>query len=48
MELVFHDNIDQVQSNYNVALNVMDRVHKNLTNKGKYNEYVDQFKSFEN
>ena len=33
VELVYHDNIDQVQSNNNVALNVMDRVHKKLVSK---------------
>ena len=34
-------------SNANVALNVMDRVQKNLNNKELYDEYVDQFKNFE-
>ena len=47
VELVFHDNIDKVQSNAGIALNVADRVYKNLSNKGLYNEYVDQFKTFE-
>ena len=47
VELVYHDNIDQVQSNYNVAINVMDRVHKKLSSQNSYDEYVDQFKNFE-
>ena len=47
VELVYHDNIEQVSSNANVALNVMDRVQKNLNNKELYDEYVDQFKNFE-
>ena len=47
VELVFHDNIDQVQSNAGVSLNVADRVYKDLTSKGKYDEYLDQFKTFE-
>ena len=47
VELVYHDNIDQVQSNYNVALNVMDRVHKKLVSKNQYDEYLNQFKGFE-
>ena len=36
-----------MQSNAGIALNVADRVYKNLSNKGLYNEYVDQFKTFE-
>ena len=48
VELVYHDNIDKVQSNYNVALNVMDRVYKKLSSKNQYDEYVEQFKNFEN
>ena len=48
VELVYHDNIDKVQSNYNVALNVMDRVHKTLSNQNQYDEYLGQFKQFEN
>ena len=48
VELVYHDNINKVQSNYNVALNVMDRIHKKLSSQNLYDEYLNQFKQFEN
>ena len=47
VELVFPDNIEQVQSNAGVAINVADRVYKNLSSKGQYDDYVNIFKAFE-
>ena len=45
VDLTWHDNVDQVPQNENVALNVLDRVVKDLERKGKFNEYFRCIKS---
>ena len=44
VDLTQHDNVDNVPSNEHVALNVLDRVVKDLERKGKLNEYCDGIK----
>ena len=47
VDLTWHDNVDLVPSNENVALNVLDRVVKDLKRKGKFDEYSDGIKKWE-
>ena len=47
VDLTWHDNVDNVPSNEHVALNVLDRVVKDLERKGKLNEYCDGIKKWE-
>ena len=41
VDLSWHDNVDQVPSNEGVALNVLDRVNKDLERKGLLRDYND-------
>ena len=41
VKLLWHDNIDQVQSGHQVALAVCDRVDKKLKNLGRSDEYIN-------
>ena len=47
VDLSWHDNVDQVPSNEGIALNVLDRVNKDLEKKGLLNEYNDGLKKWE-
>ena len=47
VDLVWHDNVDKVPSNEGIALNVLDRVTKDLEQKGKLNEYIEGIRQWE-
>ena len=47
VDLVWHDNVNKVQSNHSIALNVLDRVSNKLENSQKLHEYVEIFKDLE-
>ena len=47
VDLVWHDNIDEVPSNEGIALNVLDRVNKDLEKKGRLEEYIDGIRKWE-
>ena len=47
VNLSWHDNVDQVPSNEGIALNVLDRVTKDLERKGLIEEYNGGFKKWE-
>lgn len=48
VKLPWLKDINKVQSNYKIALSVLDRVIKNLENNNLYNEYLSVFKEQEN
>ena len=47
VDLTWHDNVNLVPSNEHVALNVLDRVVKDLEKKDKLNEYSEGIKKWE-
>ena len=44
VDLVWHDSIDQVPSNHEVALKVLNRVSNKLQESGQFEDYYDIFK----
>ena len=47
VNLVWHDSIKNVQNNFGVAINVLDRVYKKLSADGRWDEYVGGFEDLE-
>ena len=47
VDLVWHESIKNVQNNFGVAINVLDRVHKKLSADGRWDEYVGGFEDLE-
>ena len=47
VDLIWHDNVDQVPSNEHIALNVLDRVIKDLEKKGELEKYSEGIKKWE-
>ena len=47
VDLVWHDNIDQVKSNHEIALKVLDNVSRKLEAKNQLDDYLNIFKQQE-